>query len=85
MAFIPGLVLYYKPTCPYCQKVLAYMQDQDIELEMRNTMEPGVVDDLIELTGKTQVPCLVINGEPMLESNDIIAYLHGLVAADEIG
>lgn len=85
MAFIPGLVLYYKPTCPYCQKVLAYMQDQDIELEMCNTMEPGVVDDLIELTGKTQVPCLVINGEPMLESNDIIAYLHGLVAADEIG
>lgn len=85
MAFIPELVLYYKPTCPYCQKVLAYMQDQDIELEMRNTMEPGVVDDLIELTGKTQVPCLVINGEPMLESNDIIAYLHGLVAADEIG
>lgn len=85
MAFIPGLVLYYKPTCPYCQKVLAYMQDQDIELEMRNTMEPGVVDDLIELTGKTQVPCLVINGEPMLESNDIIAYLHGLVAANEIG
>lgn len=85
MAFIPELVLYFKPTCPYCQKVLAYMQDQDIELEMRNTMEPGVVDDLIELTGKTQVPCLVINGEPMLESNDIIAYLHGLVAADEIG
>lgn len=85
MAFISGLVLYYKPTCPYCHKVLAYMQDQDIELEMRNTLEPGVIADLVSLTGKTQVPCLVINGEPMLESDDIIAYLHGLVAANEIG
>ncbi len=52
---------------------------------MRNTLEPGVIDDLVSLTGKTQVPCLVINGEPMLESDDIIAYLHGLVAANEIG
>lgn len=85
MAFIPNLVLYYKPTCPYCRKVLAYMQDQDIEMEMRNTMEPGVIDDLMALTGKTQVPCLVIDGIPMLESDDIIMYLHGLVAADEIG
>lgn len=85
MAFISGLVLYYKPTCPYCQKVLAYMQNQDIEMEMRNVLEPGVIDDLYELTGKSQVPCLVINGEPMLESDDIIAYLHGLVAANEIG
>ncbi len=85
MAFIPGLILYYKPTCPYCRKVMAYMQDQDIEIEMRNTQEPGVVDDLYALNGRSQVPCLVINGEPMLESDDIIAYLHGIVAADEIG
>lgn len=85
MAFIPNMVLYYKPTCPYCQKVLAYMADQDIAMEMRNTMEPGVRDELIELNGKTQVPCLVIDGDPMLESDDIIAYLHGLVAYDEIG
>lgn len=85
MAFIPNLTLYYKPTCPYCLKVLAYMEEQDIAMEMRNTMEPGVVDDLVALTGKTQVPCLVIGGQPMLESDDIIAYLHGLVAADEIG
>ncbi len=85
MAFLPDMVLYYKPSCPYCVKVLAYMQDQDIAMEMRNTMEPGVVDDLMALTGKTQVPCLVISGVPMLESDDIIMYLHGVVAADELG
>lgn len=85
MAFIPNLILYYKPTCPYCRKVMAYMQDQDIEMEMRNTLEPGVIDELYALNGRSQVPCLVINGSPMLESDDIIAYLHGMVAANEIG
>ena len=85
MAFLPDMILYYKPTCPYCLKVMAYMEEQDIAMEMRNTLEPGVVDDLIALTGKTQVPCLVIGNQPMLESDDIIQYLHGLVAADEIG
>lgn len=85
MAYMDNLVLYFKPTCPYCQKVLSYMQEQDIACEMRNTLEPGVIDELVEIGGKAQVPCLIIDGEPMYESDDIIMYLHGLVAADEIG
>lgn len=85
MAYIPNLALYYKVTCPYCLKVMAYMEQQDIEMEMRNVLEPGVLDGLVELTGRTQVPCLVIDGEPMLESDDIIAYLARLVEAEEIG
>ncbi len=85
MAFMPELTLYYMPTCPYCRKVLAYMQDHDIAMEMRNTMEPGIADELVELAGTRQVPCLIINGSPMLESDDIIAYLAGVVAAGEIG
>jgi glutathione S-transferase len=32
-------------------------------------------DELIALTGSTQVPCLVINGRPLLESADIVAWL----------
>lgn len=85
MAYLSNLTLYYKPTCPYCQKVLAYMQEQDIACEMRDTLQPGVRDELIEVGGKGQVPCLVIDGQPMYESDDIIAYLHGVVAADELG
>ena len=30
---------------------------------------------MTKLTGKTQVPCLVVGGDPMLESDAIIAYL----------
>ena len=85
MAYIPNIVLYSQPTCPLCRKVLAYMEEQDIACEMRNTLEPGVRDELIAIGGKGQVPCLVIDGQPLYESDDIIQYLHGLVAADEIG
>lgn len=85
MAYLSNLVLYYKPTCPYCQKVLAFMQDQDIACEMRDVLNPEVRDELISIGGKPQVPCLIIDGSPMYESDDIIAYLQGLVVADEIG
>lgn len=85
MAYLENLTLYYKPACPFCQKVLAYMQEQDIACGMKNTMEPGVRDELIGIGGKGQVPCLIISGQPLYESDDIIEYLHGLVAAEEIG
>lgn len=70
-----NMVLYYKPTCPYCHKVLAFMESNGITMEMRNTLEPAARDELMALAGRTQVPCLVIDGKPMLESDDIIAYL----------
>lgn len=30
---------------------------------------------LLDVGGKTQVPCLVIDGKPLYESNDIIEWL----------
>lgn len=85
MAYLENLTLYYKASCPYCRKVLAYMEEQDIACEMKNTLEPGVREELIAIGGKGQVPCLIIDGQPMYESADIIMYLHGLVAAEEVG
>lgn len=85
MAYLSNLTLFYKPNCPYCQKVLAYMQEQDIACEMKDVREPGVSDELVSIGGKNQVPCLIIDGEPMYESDDIVQYLHGVVAADELG
>lgn len=80
MATFDNHILYYKPTCPYCQNVLSCMHHAGIELEMRNTLEPGVAEELISIGGKRQVPCLVIDGTALYESNDIIAYLHGKVS-----
>jgi glutathione S-transferase len=48
-----------------------------IEMEMRDIMEnPAFRDELMSLAGKTQVPCLVIDGKPMHESDDIVSYLN---------
>lgn len=70
-----NMTLYYKPTCPFCVKVTNFMDENGIEMEMKNTLEAQNADELVAINGRTQVPCLVIDGKPMLESNDIIAYL----------
>lgn len=68
--------LYYMPTCPYCRKVLLYMEQNDIELPLRNiTTDIAARATLESVGGKVQVPCLFIDGKVMYESDDIIAYL----------
>jgi glutaredoxin len=71
-------VLYYKPTCPFCVRVTNFMEDAGIECEMKNTLDADARAELVAINGRTQVPCLVIDGEPMLESADIIAYFSSL-------
>lgn len=68
-------VLYYKPECPYCQKVLAFLEEAKLELPMKNIHEGTIQQDLINIGGKKQVPCLIINGEALYESDDIIKFL----------
>ena len=64
------------PTCPYCRKVLPFMSQHGIELPQRDiSADPEARATLERVGGKTQVPCLFIDGKPMYESDDIIAYL----------
>lgn len=68
--------LYIKPTCPYCQKVLRFMERRGIELALRDiSADPEAREELVRVGGKAQVPCLFIDGTPMYESDDIIAHL----------
>ncbi|MBT5855809.1 glutaredoxin [bacterium] len=70
------LALYYYDSCPFCQKVLRYMSAHDIEIPLRNTLaSPQFREDLRAVGGKTQVPCLVIDGKALYESDDIISWL----------
>lgn len=75
MAHIENHVLYMKKTCPYCLKVLRYMEDAGLTMELRDIMQPENQSELIRIGGKKQVPCLVIDDRAMYESDDIIAYL----------
>ena len=70
------LVLYMKPSCPYCQKVLSFMADRGIELTERDiSADHEARAELERVGGKAQVPCLFIDGEPLYESSDIVAWL----------
>jgi glutaredoxin len=70
------LELYYFPSCPFCQKVLKAMEGIDTKITLKNTKANDAYrQELIKLTGKTQVPCLSIDGKPKHESDDIVKWL----------
>ncbi|RMF92840.1 MAG: glutathione S-transferase domain-containing protein [Candidatus Schekmanbacteria bacterium] len=72
-----NLVLFKKSTCPYCKKVLNTIEEIGIKdkIKLLDISEDKNKKDLIDLTGDYQVPCLVIDGKPMLESKVIINFL----------
>ncbi|MCB0271547.1 MAG: glutathione S-transferase N-terminal domain-containing protein [Bdellovibrionales bacterium] len=72
------MILYYFEACPFCQKVLKMIDELGISdrIDFRDTSEfPTFREELIKLNGRTQVPCLVVDGKPMLESDDIVIFL----------
>jgi glutathione S-transferase len=69
------LALYYSPICPYSRKVLHFMEENGIIIDLKSTMESDNLNQLLTVGKKNQVPCLFIDGEPLYESDDIIAWL----------
>ena len=70
------LVLYAFQACPYCQRVFRAADDLGLRIPVRDTRrDPEASRALRALTGGTQVPCLVIDGQPLLESADIVQWL----------
>lgn len=76
---MPSLVLYMRPTCPYCVRVLRFMEERGLAVPTRDIgAEPSAREELIRVGGKSQAPCLFIDGKPLYESMDIISYLRSL-------
>jgi glutaredoxin 3 len=69
------LILYYKPSCPYCKKVIDYMDKNGISIAMEDTSDQDNERELVRLGGKRQVPCLIVDGSALYESSDIIDWL----------
>ncbi|RYZ63914.1 MAG: glutaredoxin [Proteobacteria bacterium] len=72
------LELYHKENCPFSAKVRTFISSHDL----KNQVDYHDIDqdrttrqDLFRLSHDEQVPCLVVNGKPMLESEEIIAWL----------
>lgn len=71
-----ALLLYKYDSCPYCQRVARGIAALGLKVPVRDTLtEPGAREDLLSKTGRTQVPCLFIDGQPLFESADILAWL----------
>ena len=72
---MPQLTLYYTPSCSYCGRVLDFMKKNNIQLSLKDAGDPTTREELRKVGGKTQVPCLVIDGKALYESMDIIKWL----------
>ena len=58
------IVLYSAQMCSDCQKLKAFLDDNELEYEYRDIKEdPQYAKDVEENTGKLGVPYLVIDGE----------------------
>lgn len=71
------LDLYVLKTCPYCEKVISFLEDRGIRYNKVNIENKANEESLIKLGGKRQVPFLVDKDRniQMYESDDIIEYL----------
>jgi hypothetical protein len=70
--------LFVKSDCGFSRKVMLarenlHLQDQ---LPLRNVSEdPQARQDLVRLAGKDQAPCLILEGKPIQDSDEIVGYL----------
>jgi glutaredoxin 3 len=70
----PTLTLYYSPRCPYCIKVLNHLEKMHKSVPLANVQDAAKKKELMKIGGKGQVPCLVINGKAMYESQAIMKW-----------
>ena len=75
------LDLFILETCPYCKKVMSFMDERDIKYHKVDITDKASEDALIQMGGKRQVPFLVDTDRniQMYESNDIIEYLKTII------
>lgn len=66
--------LYILKQCPFCKKVLRFMEKNDINIEILDIEEGKNRDELEKLGGMVQVPALRMGDKIMYESGDIIKY-----------
>lgn len=73
--------LYELERCPYCQKVMSFMDEKGIDYKKHDITDKEEEEVLIRLGGKRQVPFLFDknSGLKMYESADIIEYLSTLL------
>lgn len=73
-------LLYMLEECPFCKKVVNYLNEKNIPFRAMNIKDPVNLDELLILGGEAQVPFFVDTerNTKMYESDDIIKYIDSL-------
>lgn len=72
------LTLYYKPTCPFCRRVVAVIERLELDVDMKDvSTDEALYAELEEKGGQRQVPYLIDADKDvaMYESDDIVKHL----------
>lgn len=69
------ITLFVKTGCPFCARVLTALEAHNVPFEEKNIADDAVVNELIALGGKRQVPFMIDGAISMYESADIVAYI----------
>ena len=67
--------LFFMNSCPYCQKVIRFIEKNNILVDRMEIAIPTNKEMLIELGGHDQVPALLVDEKMIYESDDIIKFL----------
>lgn len=72
--------LYILENCPYCKKVMGYMDENGMKYNKIDISNKSSEESLIQLGGKRQVPFMVDKDRniQMYESADILEYVKTL-------
>ena len=71
------LELYVMESCPYCKKVMSFLDENNVSYSKMDISNRENYDALLNLGGMEQVPFLndTENNVKMYESDDIIKYV----------
>lgn len=74
------LLLYKMEGCPFCDKVIKHLDEQNIPFRALDVADPVNFDELLHLGGQDQVPFLVDTDKnaKMYDSGKIIEYVDTL-------
>lgn len=73
---MPELTLYVGKTCPFCRRVLDYLNQHPMPIQIKDVWsDEKAYQELLTLAGKSQVPCLKMDSTIVHESLDIIEVL----------
>ena len=71
-----NIKLYYSDMCPYCTGIVKHIKENNLDIELMNaTKDMDLQKEIYLVGGKSQVPMLSIDGQPMYESSDIMRWI----------